>query len=1296
MKIFEKSMSVALSVILASSGMIAASARSLDDPGELPVNAAQGAVTEVRFTDESVRTYDGLIDVTELESWAGVSTVVSYTSSFNGEEMLSVTLNDIVSAGSAVSASSSKQMSNGFYAIDFDLADGTKEAFLTGLTPGNLESAQNAIYNSYQTGQTLKIEDLGFIDTEKTTFSNDDDNLCWAATTSNLLDYTGWGARAGFEDTDDIFDAFVDAFYDGGSNVWFGTHWFLDGFHPTTLDGFALPKNPGGSGGYLNQYCTDDVSLTVTGDGTNAIEMMQQLREKIREGCGVGLGVFFYGGGGHAISCWGYIDDTTHGEDEFERYEALIISDSDSDEQEMRNRRAAPNVLNVLNTVAVTVDGIVYRPGDSMIDAALQRTGNLPDDEYDPDAPVDEGDPDIYWQMHNYESPASIQTISYLEPYRDDFPVETAADATKDLYHNPDFLVDGAMISGFGDDAENARSALAHAPLYLYMTVANLSDAAFDGALTAKVTILGEDGETVYTQEFTDNTSIAPMNESEDYLFGVRLGAYLDAGSYSAKIEVNADHSVAEAYFANNSFECQFTVEDFDIDLSAVNARVTNTLFNTDDECRVEMAYDGLETIADRLADAAMTYCPGFLMDDNEGGFFMDWDMWEDVYLDEAIETVGVTGEIRLPSVFTVPAGEKMKFCLNLSFNDGTPKAHIFTEICDVNTFDLSVIPDADSADKIVIEPGSTRFEDGKQISFTVKNNADTFYGDFSGSYTVIASNDSDEMTLVEATPLALKNGESSVPIVITELPAVLPSANDDFTVNVILTGTAADDINIGSVFKPVSVLVPHDTPSIVVTTKQDTIDEFDHKTSLREAIAAYDGEGEITFDFDAITAEETDNIFTSFSMSVYLDSDLGSITVDKSLAINGFCMDTKKVEQFTDETEEEIMFVDTDEETACITEIYLGANRFIVNKGAALTLHNLRMNNSAMTKEDYPDFGGIILNNGGDVTLDRCILSGGSANVSGGGIYSKGGTLKLSNTQFVACYAVYGGALTVEKGAQADVLNGRFERIYGKYSAIQNSNSTLNLVNCSVYGSTLSGAEYPAAAVRSGGETKLVNCLLYCNGDCDVSGSATLYGCCVRNAADGVKDDSMLKQIEHTSDVHTLKVDLNFVTAKPAAYLASYVLFASHSERLEGDLPHLKRAVVGTGMKVVVRDGMLSYTPDGETFYDSSVPAAFGEEMYGKDFTGAERAFDYGCLSDYREAEPILPGDVNLDGTVDIADATNLQMLIAGLSGMNGDQIAAAAIELYEPGDLDDEEIFSVVTVTRIQKYVAGLTDVL
>lgn len=134
-----------------------------------------------------------MIDAESLEQTTTVEKIASYEVFYNNDSIISVELRDIdYQDEMAVGASSGKAM-NGYYAVSFDLPDSNKETFLTGLTPNNLEIVQERILDGYASESDFTMESIDFIDTEKTIASEADNELCWAASASNMLHYSGWG-----------------------------------------------------------------------------------------------------------------------------------------------------------------------------------------------------------------------------------------------------------------------------------------------------------------------------------------------------------------------------------------------------------------------------------------------------------------------------------------------------------------------------------------------------------------------------------------------------------------------------------------------------------------------------------------------------------------------------------------------------------------------------------------------------------------------------------------------------------------------------------------------------------------------------------------------------------------------------------------------------------------------------------------------------------------------------------------------------------------------------------------------
>ena len=223
---------LSLVLLLSCCPLWAAAEPETSDPA--PVAAETGGFAALTFLDVpgcatvitdlggAEHTYPGCLDVSALEENPCCERIASYRIELNGETLLEVTLRDIHAEG-GVSLQESMPMSNGYYAVQFDLND-EQEAFLTGLTPEKLDKVQQEILDAGLAGQDVSLEDIDFIDTEKaeSLFNlenrpDTDGDLCWAAATSNMLHYTGWGRQAGFGSTDYLFDLFTTRFDDRGA-----------------------------------------------------------------------------------------------------------------------------------------------------------------------------------------------------------------------------------------------------------------------------------------------------------------------------------------------------------------------------------------------------------------------------------------------------------------------------------------------------------------------------------------------------------------------------------------------------------------------------------------------------------------------------------------------------------------------------------------------------------------------------------------------------------------------------------------------------------------------------------------------------------------------------------------------------------------------------------------------------------------------------------------------------------------------------------------------------------------------
>jgi hypothetical protein len=156
-------------------------------------------------------------------------------------------------------------------------------------------------------------------DVEKSPTNPNDNNMCWAAASSTILTWTGWGNPCS-TNADTIFSYFVNHWTDQGGIMEYAWDWWFDGTNTVQgWSGWAQVDVPGGGfwNGkydfyeYYQRSAVDDLVLAAIDQYLNA-------------GYGVALGL--YGPGGHSVSCWGYTYDSDTG-----NYLGVWITDSDDD-----------------------------------------------------------------------------------------------------------------------------------------------------------------------------------------------------------------------------------------------------------------------------------------------------------------------------------------------------------------------------------------------------------------------------------------------------------------------------------------------------------------------------------------------------------------------------------------------------------------------------------------------------------------------------------------------------------------------------------------------------------------------------------------------------------------------------------------------------------------------------------------------------------------------------------------------------------------------------------------------------
>jgi hypothetical protein len=162
--------------------------------------------------------------------------------------------------------------------------------------------------------------------------NEEDDLLCWVATATNILEWTGWGFVGGMDNTDDFMQHFEDHWYDTGGWMDYAWHWWFDGTDP---GGGRIDVTGGGN--YWPGYTYSDYYHVESDDS----KILERIHEWLQAGYGCGLGIFPPNPpGAHAITVWGVEWD----ENDDDYYTGMWITDSDSH----KNMVNPPDVLSYI------------------------------------------------------------------------------------------------------------------------------------------------------------------------------------------------------------------------------------------------------------------------------------------------------------------------------------------------------------------------------------------------------------------------------------------------------------------------------------------------------------------------------------------------------------------------------------------------------------------------------------------------------------------------------------------------------------------------------------------------------------------------------------------------------------------------------------------------------------------------------------------------------------------------------------------------------------------------------------
>ncbi|MBK6088315.1 dockerin type I repeat-containing protein [Ruminococcus difficilis] len=501
------------------------------------------------------------VDVAEAED---VPVDGSFTLTDDGEPVLEVTHQN----ERAVTGAYDGTMMNGFYTADFVMPDTGYNVFLTGLTKNNVARIKQAIIDNYVEGKLFEMKNLGFIDVEKTWYGGDDSLMCGPAAASNMLVGSGWAAQAGFTNSDDVFEAMLDAFPNQGTAEETVISWFFSGITSGSYD------SPGFKG-YLPQYNYENNDMMeYFGDFDNQIGTIYN---RLHEGYTASISLYLYRFedhgcfGAHAVTLWGFVTDPGYPASSKEHYKYIFVTDSDSNlAKKGKDRRTAPDVMSMIP--------IEYK--------------NLYEKGWG------------YWYSDPPVCDVRIYGATTLRPYSPDIPYETSPDATLDRANDPDVAVDALILTDEPKDKERFdeldheeivsdpdywieeyepnyaseydRSKLKteftpDVTIYFCPYLKNKSNVVYRcryddekgiySGIYTRLTVTDAQGEVIFLKNYDVPTYFGIRNGNLGEIF-YSFKAQLPPGDYTATFEFNPNHTVPEALYMNNTKSVDFKVRE--------------------------------------------------------------------------------------------------------------------------------------------------------------------------------------------------------------------------------------------------------------------------------------------------------------------------------------------------------------------------------------------------------------------------------------------------------------------------------------------------------------------------------------------------------------------------------------------------------------------------------------------------------------------------------------------------------------------------------------------------------------
>ncbi len=433
--------------------------------------------------------------------------------------------------------------------------NGSLSCYIVGIPEEKMDEISARVQSAFP---DVNLEDPVLIDAEKKTIlpdqedENCDSLLCWAASISNMLWATNWGANMtnplthqSFTSEDDLMQYFIQSFSDGCNNMDYGLQWIFNGVSraekPPGFGWAQLKRDHNETDAFFPQYSALNlITQTAVDYSAGNISALDSLTK----GAAVTVSLQFCSesigyGDSHAVTAMGVIvDPAAKGSDTYYKY--ILLANSDD-----------------------CVEGYEGTPADqrpNRIDCYPLRVKRTSFGEK-------------VWEVVGYSQEdgyyTRIKTIYSLAPFESEAAeaaIETDPQATKDALNTPDIVLDCVFTSLRKGTLDSADAFEYGSRVWLNITVMNESYVNCEESYTALITLTREsDGEMV--SFYTDCNSDKELYQLEARTDSVRLNDYMamKSGRYRVSVELNPASAVSrltEAYYLNNRiFTLNFDVK---------------------------------------------------------------------------------------------------------------------------------------------------------------------------------------------------------------------------------------------------------------------------------------------------------------------------------------------------------------------------------------------------------------------------------------------------------------------------------------------------------------------------------------------------------------------------------------------------------------------------------------------------------------------------------------------------------------------------------------------------------------